>query len=240
MSDKHAMKPRLLLVEDDPISSRFLSTVLQALPADVDIAGDCAAALASAGGHALWLIDANLPDGSGSELLARLRQRSPATPGIAHTADGSAALHQQLLDAGFAQVLVKPLTAQALQTAVRDALTGAAGATSKTAPAAAADAMADWDDEAALRALHGNAQHVEQLRGLFLAELPSVCEKIADALRSDDVAGLQAALHRLRASCGFVGAARLAAAVQQLQAAPASPQARTEFQAAAGALAAAG
>lgn len=238
MSDKHAMKPRLLLVEDDPISSRFLATVLQALPADVDTASDCAAALARDGRYALWLIDANLPDGSGSDLLARLRQRSPATPGIAHTADGSASLHQQLLAAGFAQVLVKPLAAQALQTAVRDALSGNAGETSTAAAAAAAAVTADWDDETALRALHGNAQHVGQLRALFLAELPSVREKIADALHSDDIAGLQAALHRLRASCGFVGAARLAAAVQRLQAAPASPQAREEFQTAAEALAA--
>ncbi|WP_454831515.1 Hpt domain-containing response regulator [Pseudoxanthomonas wuyuanensis] len=235
------MKPRLLLVEDDPISSRFLAAVLQALPADVDTATDCAAALAYDGRYALWLIDANLPDGSGSDLLARLRQRSPATPGIAHTADGSAWLHQQLLAAGFAQVLVKPLTAQALQTAVRDALSGNAGRTAAAASAAAASdadagASADWDDETALRALHGNAQHVGQLRDLFLAELPSVRTQIADAWDSGDFAGLQAALHRLRASCGFVGAARLAAAVQRLQAAPASPQAREEFQTAAEAL----
>ena len=230
------MKPRLLLVEDDPISSRFLVTVLRALPAEVDTATGCSEALALDRPYALWLIDANLPDGSGSDLLARLRQRSPATPAVAHTADGSALLREQLLGAGFTHVLVKPLTALALQTAVRGVLAGTASGLAVADDGAIAGDVADWDDEAALRALHGNAQHVRQLRDLFLAELPSVCDVIADSLRLDDAAALQSVLHRLRASCGFVGAARLAAAVRRLQAAPASPQAREEFELAADAL----
>jgi CheY-like chemotaxis protein len=75
MSHNHAMKPRLLLVEDDPISSRFLVTVLQALPAEVDTATGCSEALALDRRYALWLIDANLPDGSGSDLLVRPHRR---------------------------------------------------------------------------------------------------------------------------------------------------------------------
>jgi HPt (histidine-containing phosphotransfer) domain-containing protein len=68
-----------------------------------------------------------------------------------------------------------------------------------------------WDDAAALAALNGNAEHVAALRTLFLDELPGMRTQIADA-------GTRAAtLHRLRASCGFVGAARLADAVQALQ-----------------------
>ncbi|HSX63954.1 MAG TPA: Hpt domain-containing protein, partial [Pseudoxanthomonas sp.] len=149
---------------------------------------------------------------------------------------GSALLREQLLGAGFTHVLVKPLTALALQTAVRGVLAGTASGLAVADDGAIAGDVADWDDEAALRALHGYAQHVRQLRDLFLAELPSVCDVIADSLRLDDAAALQSVLHRLRASCGFVGAARLAAAVQRLQAAPASPQAREEFELAADAL----
>jgi HPt (histidine-containing phosphotransfer) domain-containing protein len=43
---------------------------------------------------------------------------------------------------------------------------------------------------------------------------------------------MRAELHRLAASCGFVGAARLAAVVRELQAAPLQPQALQRFDAA--------
>jgi hypothetical protein len=79
-------------------------------------------AIAAAGPHDLWLLDANLPDGSGIELLARLRERHPRVPALAHTADDSPSLKSRLLASGFAAVLVKPLTAVVLQRAVRQAL----------------------------------------------------------------------------------------------------------------------
>ena len=92
MSDDQGMKPRLLLVEDDAISCRFLQATLEALPAHVDIAESLASALETETGHELWLLDANLPDGSGIALLQALRLRSPSIPALAHTADDSAAL----------------------------------------------------------------------------------------------------------------------------------------------------
>src|SRR3546814_10967110 len=57
------MTARILLVEDDPTTCAFLAAAAQGVPAEVDVAGSCAAALALAGDrdrHDLWLIDANL------------------------------------------------------------------------------------------------------------------------------------------------------------------------------------
>ena len=69
--------PRLLLVEDDPVSAVFLRDAAASLPAAVDVAGNLAEALAGAIArpHALYLIDANLPDGRGETLLLQLRER---------------------------------------------------------------------------------------------------------------------------------------------------------------------
>ena len=63
--------PRILLLEDDPVSAAFLSAAIESLPARVDAAGTLAEAraLASAHTHDLWLFDANLPDGRGVDLL---------------------------------------------------------------------------------------------------------------------------------------------------------------------------
>src|SRR5690606_31696336 len=90
--------------------------------------------------------------------------------------------------------------------------------------AAAAYAIGDtpvWDDAAAAAALAGNRDNVAALRQLFLAELPAARDRIVAAASYGDDAGVRDALHRLHASCGFVGAARLDAAGRALREAPA-------------------
>lgn len=226
--------PRILLVEDDPTSRWFLIAALRALPAEVD-AADCLAAaiaLASTQDYALWMIDARLPDGSGADLLACLRARRPHTPALAHTAANESSVLDELLAAGFAEALVKPLPAAMVQGAARRALgmeTGGAGSGS----AAYGGKLPVWDDESAIRALNGNRAHVDTLRELFAQELPKGLQAITTAAAQGDTSSIGAELHRLRASCGFVGAARLGAAVQTLQQAPSSPLLLSAFEQAA-------
>lgn len=227
--------PRLLLVEDDSISREFLTAALSALPADVETAADCAEASRLSARFDLWLIDANLPDGSGIGLLHRLRAASPGTVALAHTADPSPLLREALLRAGFADVLVKPLSADSLRQRVGATL-GCAVRDAAPATASAMAALPDWDEDAALKALGGHRGHALQLRALFLAELPSARQACMTAFDAGDHAGLRDALHKLRASCGFVGAARLADVVARWQAAPASALLRDQFNAAADAL----
>jgi len=222
MTTDNGSPPRLLLVEDDPISRQFMQAALEALPAHVDAAETAAQALALPALHALWLIDAHLPDGTGVDLLAQLRARHPDVPALAHTADASAEKRDALLAAGFSRVLIKPLSAAALQNAARDHLPLTTGAL--------------WDEAGALRALNGNAQHVAQLRQLFLDELPAAIATVSQAGRSGDIETLRGALHRLKASCGFVGAQQLSQAVTRLQDEPQSSNAMAEFLAAADAL----
>jgi len=234
------MNPRILLVEDDPTSRAFLQAATEALPAEVDVAGSVAeaTALATRHAHALWLVDANLPDGTGAALLARLRARGLSTPAIAHTASHERGEHDALMDAGFAATVAKPLSAEAWIAAIRRALEGspwASPARSAIAEEAAVDlyGLPAWDDDRALAALAGNAGNVAALRELFLAELPGVRDAVAAAAGGGDVDAIRASLHRLRAGCGFVGAARLEAAAARLRDAPSSDAALQAFLAAA-------
>ena len=229
------MTTRILLVEDDPTTAAFLAAAVQGVPAEVDVAGSCAAALALAGyqdRHDLWLIDANLPDGDGTGLLSSLRARGLRAPALAHTAALEPGILAALRETGFREVLVKPLPATTLQVAVRDALGLRVGELPPPAFHGAAVEQT-WDDAAALAALNGERAHVYALRKLFVGELPGACAGVDAAARAGDVDTLRAALHRLRASCGFVGAARLAASVAALQQAPRSGEALARFLAAA-------
>ncbi len=148
---------------------------METLPADVDTADSLASALASAepGAHDLWLIDVNLPDGNGAQLLRELRRSHPDTPALAHTADGDTSIHARLREAGFSDTLVKPLGRDQLLKAVRRALVNSpAGISVAPAPAAVELQVQDWDETAALAALNGQRNHLIALRELFLAELP--------------------------------------------------------------------
>ncbi len=202
--------PRLLLVEDDPVTAAFLAGACAALPARVVQAGRLAEAEAASreGAFDLLLFDANLPDGRGEDLLRSLRGAGIGTVALAHTAGADGELHARLLAAGFVEVLRKPLPVPELHAALRRWL-----------PAAAA-APPCWDDAAALAALGGQPAHVQALRALFLEELPAQRARIAAAAARRDDAAVRAELHRLVASCGFVGATRLGEAVRILRAAP--------------------
>lgn len=229
------MTTRILLVEDDPTTAAFLTAAAQGVPAEVDVADSCATALAVAGQrdrHDLWLIDANLPDGDGAGLLATLRARGLRAPALAHTAALEPGILAALREAGFREVLVKPLPATTVQVAVRDAL--GLRISEAARPAFQAPVVEDaWDDAAALAALNGERAHVDALRKLFLGELPDTCAAVDAAAQAGDIDTLRAALHRLRASCGFVGAARLGAAVVVLQQSPDCSEALARFVAAA-------
>jgi CheY-like chemotaxis protein/HPt (histidine-containing phosphotransfer) domain-containing protein len=211
--------PRLLLVEDDPTSRAFLTAAAQALPADIDGADSVAAAVALGNAHDydLWLFDANLPDGSGIELLARLRAKHPRTPALAHTAAADGSVLEGLIAAGFTEVLVKPLPAAMVRAAIARTLGLESHDQRAVATPAPGAKRPVWDDEVAASALNGNIAHADTLRGLFVQELPTTHEAVLGAAHREDRDTVRAELHKLRASCGFVGAARLADAVQALQ-----------------------
>jgi CheY-like chemotaxis protein/HPt (histidine-containing phosphotransfer) domain-containing protein len=207
--------PRVLLVEDDPVSASFLQAVLERLPAHVDAAPTCARArgLARAGDHALLLFDANLPDGRGDALLTTLRASGVSAPAIAHTASRDVEEHERLLAAGFLEVLVKPLSAAEILASARIAL-GLGAPPVRLTPAPSETPL--WDDAAALDALLGDRGHLDALRSMFIVELRSMRAAIAAASRGGEHEAMRPVLHRLRASCGFVGATRLGGAAAAL------------------------
>ncbi|WP_421381747.1 response regulator [Arenimonas sp. MALMAid1274] len=214
------MNSRVLLLEDDAVSAAFLDQALAPLGLQVQWAGDLATARRLVDDSlGLWLFDARLPDGHAADLLPELRARGWTTPALALTASEDPVELQRLARAGFAEVLSKPIGSRSLQAAVQRHLQVPCGV------------RAAWDDEAALLALGGQPASVQALRQLFLQELPGQRDAALHAVASDDLAGLQALLHRLKASCGFVGAAALAEAVRALAAAPRAATALARFQA---------
>jgi CheY-like chemotaxis protein len=206
--------PRILVADDNPLSLRFLVAALAApgIECDEAVDGDGAVMLARSRRHDLLLLDARMPGCGGADALARIRvEDGPSRDAIAvaTTADDSAAARRDLLARGFAQVLPKPIAAQALRDMVQRHLRGAV-----------AEASPAWiDDAQALRVAGGDRTIAVALGGLLAQELADLPDELQRYTRDADAAGLLERLHRLDASAGICGVPPLRDAIARVRSA---------------------
>jgi len=113
---------RILLVEDDVVTVRVLARLLRGSGFDVTTAGSVAEAsdVAQGGGFDLVVSDIGLPDGTGWDLMPRLREHGICR-GIALTGFGLDDDEQRSRDAGFLTHLTKPVDFPRLEEAIRQA-----------------------------------------------------------------------------------------------------------------------
>ena len=121
------MAERLLLVEDTPSLSMLYRSVLTKSGHGVACAFNLAEARAQCEKvrPSLVLLDLQLPDGDGLDLLASLRREAPETRTIVITANGSINRAVQAMRAGAFDFLVKPFDEARLLSAVGNALASA-------------------------------------------------------------------------------------------------------------------
>lgn len=101
----------ILIVDDEPIIRVFLSRVVERRGLVAVLAGSLTEARALLQGRAHFLaalIDKNLPDGSGIDLMAELHEAAPKTPVVMITAFLDAASAVAAMRAGATDVLSKP------------------------------------------------------------------------------------------------------------------------------------
>lgn len=113
---------RLLLLEDDPLLGEGLRDFLRAEGHVVDWCTSLSAARAAlSGGEPFdaWLLDWQLPDGSGRLWLGELRRAGLATPALMLTARDQLADRIDGLDAGADDYLVKPFAPEELAARLR-------------------------------------------------------------------------------------------------------------------------
>ncbi len=119
------MGARILLVEDEPIMLDFMQTALAARP-DTEVLTarrvQEASDLLQAHEVALVISDYKLPDGDGLDVLNRAKRHDPATEVIIVTAYGTVETAVHAMRLGASDFLLKPFTAEHLETAVHKAL----------------------------------------------------------------------------------------------------------------------
>lgn len=116
---------RLLVVDDDRHAREALVKVLQRRQVSVDLAKDGRQALKLAEGtpYSLAILDYQLPDMTGAEVLRAVRSILPNVPAIFVTAYATIDNVFPAIDAGAHRVLAKPFDADELLEAVDSLLT---------------------------------------------------------------------------------------------------------------------
>jgi two-component system, OmpR family, response regulator len=111
---------RLLLLEDDRTFGEGLRDYLGSEGHVVDWCTTVAQArVATTEPYDAWLLDWNLPDGSGIELLKALRNKGQQTPALLLTARDTLGERIQGLDSGADDYLVKPFAPEELSARLR-------------------------------------------------------------------------------------------------------------------------
>ncbi len=123
------MGKRILIVEDDPVNSEFLDTLLSSKGHDCVQAstGEDAIHHLDTGRFDLILLDIMLPGKSGAEVAWTARQQGVTTPILAVTAALDRWDEEDLADLGVNKLIAKPFENESLLAEVDAAL--AAGST---------------------------------------------------------------------------------------------------------------
>lgn len=122
-----AAGPRVLVVEDDAAERDRLVAALAPLGCAVEACGSAREAVTAIARAtpALVILDLNLPDAHGRDVLASLR-RATAAPVLVHSARSDERDKVAMLDAGADDFVVKPIGADELRSRVRAQLRRAA------------------------------------------------------------------------------------------------------------------
>lgn len=123
MSDSSSPLKRVLVVDDNVINRRLAIAFVSRLGYATDQAEDGPGALAKleAEPFNIVLLDISMPGMSGEEVLARIRadSRFGGLRVIAYTAHALPEEKQRLIEAGFDDLLIKPITLGAVESVLQ-------------------------------------------------------------------------------------------------------------------------
>ena len=117
-------KPRILIVEDSTAIAVTFKRFLAELDADCEIAetGKAALSLLASNDFDCIVLDVNLPDMSGLDIMQHLKDEGIATQVVVVTGNASMSLAVNVMRMGAFDFVVKPLNSERLCTTVKNAL----------------------------------------------------------------------------------------------------------------------
>jgi CheY-like chemotaxis protein/HPt (histidine-containing phosphotransfer) domain-containing protein len=210
----------VLYIEDNPSNIKLVETILQERPeVTLLVAQQGSLGLELAREHvpALVLLDVNLPDIQGDEVLRRLRgdARTAQAVVVMVTADATPDQVARLRNAGADGYLTKPFELDEFLAIVDDAAAPHPLRPPTVAPAA--DEPLDPSLLDRVRGLYPDGRRVKELVDLYLDDSPTRLDELVAAAVADDAEAVRQVAHAWRGSCSVTGANRLAALLHEVE-----------------------
>jgi two-component system sensor histidine kinase BarA len=223
--DEHPGWPRILVVDDNEVNRHVARSNLAPHEVTVEVAADGATALnrLAAVPFDLVLLDGFMPGLDGPAVARELRRREAAAgldaiPIVAVSASVLPEDRRRMLEAGMNDYISKPLRSEEIAKVLERWLPGGPDLRAAVIPPAPVRPGAwGWDEDVPILDLGaflrladlGDAQFVERIVRLFLADAAERVAQVDDAIDTGDAIRLRAALHALEGICGNVGATAL-------------------------------
>ena len=237
----NARGPRTLslLLADDNASNRMsISRILHDAGHNVAEAerGDQAFDIMAAGGLDVALLDLNMPDMSGPDVIKLFRAASAGgdrLPIIVLSADATPAAKQESLEAGANDFLTKPVTSQTLLAAIERVTAGtshrrstpAAVHLNERATAAKPSQLVDAEQIQSLRRIaRGDQKFLNQYITAAFNELEKAISDLRQASEDNEVRDARSALHIIEGTGGSIGAIALVANCKSMRSYMAVPE----------------
>jgi two-component system sensor histidine kinase RpfC len=214
----------VLLADDNHSNQMLLTRILQNAGHRVVTAerGDRAHDIMTAGGIDLALLDLNMPDMTGPDVVKLFRAGgvggATRLPIIILSADATPAAKQESIEAGADEFVTKPVTAATLLATIERVVSGSMARTTVRARpervpvAPSVTALVDNDRIQALRRIaRGDAKFLDTYVSAAFEELERAIVDLRMAVRSSDVRGARDALHIIEGTGASIGAVALVA-----------------------------
>jgi len=211
-----AAKP-ILVVDDNEINRLVAKETLEELGLTTRVVSSGREALEALRheAFALVLMDCQMPDLDGYEATRRIRASEPPgrhLPILAFTAHAFPGELDKAREAGMDDVVTKPLDMPALRRTLRRFL-DTAEPHAEAAPRAGASLPPAPSRPPALTVRARSVKLIE----LFLGQVPGQLANLRALVEKDDRDALSAAAHKLKGSCGSLGAPRMTELCQRIQ-----------------------
>jgi len=228
----------VLVVDDNHLNQRVASELLEAVGAQVVIAGDGLTALNVLSERKVdcVLMDVQMPVMDGMQATRRIRDDSKFgnLPVIAMTANARGEDEQQCRDAGMNDFIAKPVVPQQLYSKLSHWL-GRGKSEPATEPVAAAVAPrpapvagdeAEVVDLTVLATLtRNNVKKMQEIASVFVTFMGRTLVELDAAVAAGDRSALSALGHKSKSSAGAVGARGLSKLCQRLETSMKQPDA---------------
>ncbi len=235
VAEARAQGRLILLAEDDEINRTVIVQQLNRLGYATETAATGRGALTMwrSGGYALLLTDLYMPEMDGYQLAAAIRQeearRQQAAgahriPILALSANALRGEAERARSFGVDSYLTKPILLHDLNAALATALAGASKPIVRAAAAAphpdipaAAFALPAFDVCTLIAYVGDEPDILESFFAQFNATASELAGALHEAVANGDPGRVRAIMHRLKTSCRFVGALRLAELCERLE-----------------------